>query len=178
MVKGANFTLLGDGSTQFDQGRGYLDVAKSLDVLKSGAAGKTIPNLGTFLPDVGANLNKLGIATSTVTAGGPLKFSTGMLRPGQRKEFIVKVGRAIGSVSVSVDSVTPKLPSDEQNLLFGDDIFFSVHQAKTSAFGEGDYPVQTFVAGPRQFPFLIQNRATCGLWCWATGRTLDASVRK
>jgi subtilisin family serine protease len=151
VVKGANYKLLGDGSTQFDQGRGYLDVAKSLDVLKSGAAGKTIPNLGTFLPDVGANLNKLGIGTTTITAGTPLKFSTGMLRPGQRKEFIVKVGREIGSVSVSVDSVTPKLPPDEQNLLFGDDIYFSVHQAKTSAFGEGDYPVQTFVAGPRQF---------------------------
>ena len=53
--------------------------------------------------------------------------------------------------NVSVDSVTPKLPPDEQNLLFGDDIYFSVHQAKTSAFGEGDYPVQTFVAGPQQF---------------------------
>jgi subtilisin family serine protease len=151
VVKGANFKLLGDGSTQFDQGRGYLDVAKSLDLLKSGTAGVTIPNLGTYLPDVGANLAKRGIATSTLTVRSPLKFSTGMLRPGQRKEFIVKVGREIGSVGVSVDSVTPNLPPDQQNLLFGDDIFFSVHQAKTSAFGEGDYPVQTFVVGPRQF---------------------------
>jgi subtilisin family serine protease len=152
VVKGANFTLLKDGSKQFDQGRGYLDVANSLAVLKSGTAGKTIPNLGTYLPDVGANLNKLGITTSTLTAGSVLKLNTGALRPGQRKEFIIKVGRAIGSVSVSVDSVTPKLPSNQQNLLFGDDIFFSIHQAKTSAFGEGDYPVQTFLAGPSQFP--------------------------
>ena len=151
IVKGSNFHLLGDGSTQFDQGRGYLDVAKSLDLLKSGTAGSTIPNMGTYLPDVGANLNKLGVPTSTLTANSTLKFTTGMLRPGQRKEFIVKVGRQIGAVNVSVDSVTPKLPPDQQNLLFGDDIFFSVHQAKTSAFGEGDYPVQTFVAGPTQF---------------------------
>jgi len=155
VVKGANFTLLGDGSKQFDQGRGYLDVANSLAVLKSGTAGKAIPNLGTFLPDVGANLNKLGIPTSTLTAGSVLKFNTGVLRSGQRKEFIVKVGRAIGSVNVSVDSVTPKLPSDKQNLLFGDDIFFSVHSAKTSAFGEGDYLAQTFLGGPAQF--LIAN---------------------
>lgn len=150
IVKGANPKMV-DGSTQFDQGRGYLDVANSLSILQAGTAGTTIPNLGTFAGDVGANLNKLGISTTSLKVGSPLKLSTGLLKPGQRKEFIVKLGPEIGSINISVDGVTPKLPPDEQNLLFGDDIFFSVHQAKTSAFGEGDYPIQGFVAGPKAY---------------------------
>lgn len=151
LVKGANFHLVGDGSTQFDQGRGYLDVANSLSILKAGTAGTTVPNLSTYSADLAVNLGKMGITTSTITAGSTLKFSTGLLKPGQRKEFIVKVGREIGSVAVSVDAVTPRLPPDMQNVIFGDDIFLAVHQAKTSAFGEGDYVFYNFVGGPTQF---------------------------
>lgn len=151
IVKGANFSKMGDGSTQFDQGRGYLDVANSLSMLQAGTAGSTIPNLSTYSSDVAVNLGKLGITTTKLTAGSTLKFSTGLLKPGQRKEFIVKVGREIGSVTVSVDAVTPKLPPAMQNVIFGDDVFMAVHQAKTSAFGEGDYVFENFVTGPTQF---------------------------
>jgi hypothetical protein len=43
--------------------------------------------------------------------------------------------------------VTPELPPEEQNQLFGDDILFAIHSAKTSAIGEGDYPVLAFTTG-------------------------------
>ena len=47
-------------------------------------------------------------------------------------------------VIVVLSGVTPALPPAEQNQLFGDDILLTVHSAKTSAIGEGDYKVFTF----------------------------------
>src|SRR5262249_29144716 len=43
--------------------------------------------------------------------------------------------------------VTPALPPDQQNQLFGDDILLTVHSAKTSEIGEGDYKVFEFTFG-------------------------------
>ena len=50
-------------------------------------------------------------------------------------------------VIVVLSGVTPALPPAEQNQLFGDDILLTVHSAKTSAIGEGDYKVFTFSPG-------------------------------
>ena len=41
-------------------------------------------------------------------------------------------------MQVSLNSVTPKLPAEKQNQLFGDDIFLAIHPAKTSQASEDD----------------------------------------
>jgi len=46
-----------------------------------------------------------------------------------------------------LSSVTPALPLAQQNQLFGDDTLLTVHSAKTSQIGEGDYEVYEFSTG-------------------------------
>lgn len=148
IIKGANAKVLGDKSTRFDQGRGYLDVVKSLTLLQSRQVSNKLPEFPTVYDDVRWNLAALGIPTYEMKAGLPLKFNVRHVAPGQRREFIVQIGKELGSVDFNITNVTPKLPPQFQNQLFGDDIIFSVHSAKTSAFGQGDYRSFDFVNGP------------------------------
>jgi hypothetical protein len=66
------------------------------------------------------------------------------LKPGQRFETFYKVTPNTSAVVVTLSGVTPGAP---QNVLFGDDILLTVHSAKTSSIGEGDYQVFAFTAG-------------------------------
>ena len=66
------------------------------------------------------------------------------LKPGQRFETFYKVTPNTAAVVVTVSGVTPGSP---QNALFGDDILLTVHSAKTSSIGEGDYKVFGFTTG-------------------------------
>ncbi len=54
-------------------------------------------------------------------------------------------------MQINLNSVTPELAPAQQNQLFGDDLIFAVHQAKTSQHGQGDYPVFTFANAPDSF---------------------------
>jgi subtilisin family serine protease len=148
IIKGANPRILGDKSTRFDQGKGYLDVANSLTLLQTKQVSNKLPAFPAVYEDLGWNLAALGIPTYEMKAGVPLKLNARHLAPGQRREFIVQIGKELGSVDFNITNVTPKLPPQFQNQLFGDDVIFSVHSAKTSAFGQGDYRSFDFVNAP------------------------------
>lgn len=148
IIKGANEKMIGDRSTRFDRGKGYLDVANSLSLLQQKQVSNKLPEFPPVYDDLRWNLAPLGIATYELRAGIPLKFNARHLVPGQRREFVIKVGKELGSVDFNITAVTPKLPPQLQNQLFGDDVIFSVHSAKTSAFGQGDYRSFDFVNGP------------------------------
>jgi hypothetical protein len=66
------------------------------------------------------------------------------LLPGQRFDTYYRVHPNTAAVVVRLYGVEPGVV---QNQFFGDDILLSVHSAKTSAIGEGDYPVLTFTTG-------------------------------
>jgi hypothetical protein len=151
LVLGANPSVLGDKSTRVDQGRGYLDVGNAFTLLRKHRVSGKLPAFPPFSGDVAANVAKFGILPSKLVAGIPLNLTVNNLVPGQKREFLVQIGKDLGNVQVNLTSVTPQLPPDEQNQLFGDDIILAVHQAKTSAFGEGDYPVYTFANGAAFF---------------------------
>jgi subtilisin family serine protease len=145
IIAGANPKVLGDRSTRLDQGMGFLDISKSLALLQAHKVAGTLPPPPPFFGDVALNIKKFGIPTFPLNANSSLKFKANNLLPGQRSEFVVKVGKNVGRVDILVQNVTPKNPPQQQNQLFGDDLILSTHQAKTSAFGEGDYPIFGFV---------------------------------
>jgi subtilase family protein len=145
IIAGANPKLLGDRSTRMDQGMGFLDVSKSLELLQAHKIAGTLPSPPPFVGDVGQNIQKFGISTFTLNANSSLQLKANNLLPGQRREFVVKVGKNVGRVDILVQSITPENPPEQQNQFFGDDAILTAHQAKTSAFGEGDYPVFGFV---------------------------------
>ena len=101
--------------------------------------------------DVAANIAKFNIVPHTLVPGLPISLHADNLVPGQTKEFLIKIGKDIGAVQVQLTGVTPQLPAEKQNQIFGDDLILAIHQAKTSAFGSGDYPVNNFFNGPASF---------------------------
>src|SRR5262249_38483033 len=146
IVLGANFKTLGDDSGLLDQGFGYLDVAKSLKLLKLHLAPNVLPPFLPFTGDVAFNALKFGEFPYFVFPGLPLNLKANNLLPGEANEYLIRIDPNVQSVKIDLTSVTPKLPSDQQNQVFGDDLILAVHQGKTSAFGEGDYPVNDFFA--------------------------------
>ncbi len=151
ILRGANPTVLGDKSTRFDQGKGYLDVANSLYLLQNKPIDNTLPAFPFFFNDVGLNLLKVGIPSLPLIPGIAFPLRANNVVPGQRREFVLRVPKEVGSVDISIRGVNPNLPPESQNQLFGDDIIFSIHSAKTSAIGQGDYAVWNYFNAPADF---------------------------
>jgi hypothetical protein len=151
LVLGANPNLLGDKSTRLDQGHGYLDVNGALKLLRNHQAPNQLPAFPPFSGDVAANLVKFNLIPYKLNAGTPINISVNNVLPGQKREFLIQIGKDIGNVQLNLTAVTPQLPPEKQNQLFGDDLIFAVHQAKTSAHGEGDYPINSFFNAPTNF---------------------------
>jgi hypothetical protein len=74
----------------------------------------------------------------------------GPLKPGERGEIFYKVNPNTAQVIVSITGITAELPLMQQNPEFGDDVFLTIHQAKTSRQpGTTGYFFQGFIpAGP------------------------------
>lgn len=131
-----------------DQGFGYVNAA--------GAAALLNTNLSAVLDDskpkkdVAKNVEKeAGLTTISKD------FSTRVtgLRPAERREFLFVVRPDAQRVRVNITNITPALPPSQQNAFFGDDVLFTVHSAKTSAIGEGDYLAFDFLAGNSSYSF-------------------------
>jgi serine protease AprX len=143
IIASANAGLLSDGSTVLDQGHGYVDAGAAAAMILAGTV-PNLPGLGDFNSSVKVNVEKntdLNVRDGSVT-----ERVTG-LKPGQRFDLLYRVHPNTRQVVIVLSGVTPVLPPDEQNQLFGDDILLAVHSAKTSAIGEGDYKVLTFTTG-------------------------------
>jgi subtilisin family serine protease len=151
ILKGANPDLLNDDSGPTDRGRGYLDVARSLKLLKRHHVSGDFPSFPEHSSSVSENLHRLGIPTYRLEPGSPIHFNARNLSPGERQELIFRVTPDTGSVKINLKSVTPKLPPEKQNQLFGDDIFLAIHPAKTSEASSDDNIVDTFFNAPATF---------------------------
>jgi subtilisin family serine protease len=132
IIGSANPRLLGDNSSRFDQGAGFLDVEAALKLLKGGRVSKSIQT-NTFTDDVAENLARVGLRTRELSPGGSYRHETGPLLPGERDEYYLKLDDQVGGLRLDVLGVTPELPADQQNQLFGDDVIVQVQNAKTSS---------------------------------------------
>lgn len=120
-----------------DQGFGHVDAQAASLALAGGAAGATDPAPGS--QSVRQNVSVL--AGITPIDSSSYSTALGMLRPAERRDFYYAVKKGTKSVKVSLTGITPENPPAGQNAFFGDDMILSVHSAKTSAIGEGDYLV-------------------------------------
>lgn len=172
MIKAADATLISDGSGRLDQGTGFVDAGKALLALQAwsvpdvpGAPGGTNTNVRVNI------LQGAGVPTFS----GNVTRTVQDLLPGQRLDTYYRVQDNASAVIVTLSNVTPGGP---QNPLFGDDILLTVHSAKTSAIGQGDYNVFAFTTGGQ---FVIPNpdlglmRVTLN-GDWTNASPIDARV--
>jgi len=175
IIASANPFLLADGSTVLDQGTGYVDAGAAAALLASGSVPDALPASPQSVKSVKVNIEK---GSDLHAQEGVVQESVTNLQPGQRHDIVYRVLPNTSQVIVTLSDVTPSLPPAEQNQLFGDDILVAVHTAKTSAIGEGDYPVFEFTTGGS---FVVERPET-GLMRvtvngdWTNAGTISAHV--
>jgi hypothetical protein len=142
-----NPVVFGDDSTVHDYGSGYVDAAAASALLATGTVPTTLPTPPSFVKSVENNIETnagLDVVTGNHTS------HVGPLKPGERGEIFYKVNPNTAQVIVSITGITAELPLMQQNPEFGDDVFLTIHQAKTSRQpGTTGYFFQGFIpAGP------------------------------
>ena len=135
IVMGANGNVLADDSTELDQGSGYVDAKAAYDLL----AAHQVPG-GTEKPHhpTPKVANNVRHGTALDPLKGFVHARVQDLKPAERADFVYQVDDETAQVVIQLSHLTP---GAIQNALFGDDILFGVHSAKTSSIGEGDYVV-------------------------------------
>jgi len=93
---------------------------------------------------VAENIAHAGLRTRTLSPGDAFHDSTGLLLPGERKEYYLEVDKDVGSLQLEVLGIRAELPIEQQNQLWGDDVIVQVQNAKTST---DDVPYFTFAKG-------------------------------
>ena len=151
LIMSANPNLIQDGSGPLDRGAGYVDAAAARQLLESGKVPDTPGLTGGVNPNVKVDINQgAGVQSQT----GNVTETVQRMLPGQRHDIYYQVAANTTAVVVALSGV---VPGSQENLLFGDDILLTVHSAKTSAIGEGDYKVFEFTRGGS---FVIPNPET------------------
>ena len=146
LILSANNRTVGDGSERIDQGRGFIDVPRALKLLESCRVPGGVA-LGLSTPSV--LINNLTLGVRPVHFRDDV-FSTRIssLRPGEVAHFFVPSQDRTDRFVVKLRNVTPALPADQQNQLFGDDLQVMIVDAPTS-FAE--IRALEFVAGDADF---------------------------
>ncbi len=175
IVMGANPDILADDSTELDQGDGYVDAKAAYDLIAAhkvhGWSGK--PHHTSR--KVSKNVRR---GTALDPLRGNVFENVTDLKPGERADFLYKVDDDTAQVIVELSNLATGTPV---NALFGDDILFAAHSAKTSSIGDGDYVTgPTFTTGDT---FVIDDpepgllRATVlGDWTNASPIALDVKI--
>jgi serine protease AprX len=176
IIASANPAILSDGSTNIDQGNGFVDGLAAANTLAGGNVPDALPAPPNFTKSVKVNVEK---STHLNVSDGFFVGHASNLLPGERADFLYRVGPNTTAVVVQLFNVTPSLPPGEQNVFFGDDILLTIHSAKTSGIGaDGDYLVYTFTTGGG---WLLENLETGLLRVtvngdWTNAGTISADV--
>ena len=136
--------MFGDGSTSLDYGAGYVDALAARNLLAGGGVADSITSAPIVLPSVELNIEKS--SALRVREGSVLQPASN-LKPGQRFQIFYRVVEKTSQVTVTLSNFVAALPPASQNQLFGDDTILTVHSAKTSQIGQGDYLVYEFTHG-------------------------------
>ncbi|MCI0567432.1 MAG: S8 family serine peptidase [Acidobacteria bacterium] len=178
IVSSANAGLLGDGSGPQDMGSGFVNAAAARALLATGTVPDALP---VPTPPVKSVKNNVESIAGLPVFNGSVQQSVGPLKPGQRGEIIYEVTPNTAQVVVTLSNFSASLPPAQQNALFGDDIFLTIHRAKTSRQpGTTGYFVRTFTEGGQ---FVLNNpefgliRVTLnGDWTNAGDVSADVSI--
>jgi subtilisin family serine protease len=147
LIRAANDDIFDERTESIDQGKGFLDVVEALYLLDAGKAKNKVPSLPKLpkkpqkiLDDIEdfnveivefdhdddhhhrkTDRHKRSTYTTEVE-----------LQPGQVKHIMVPTGDNTGAITVNVTEIQAELPVEEQNILFGDDIFLTVVDTPTA----------------------------------------------
>ena len=142
IIGSGNADAIRDGSTELDRGTGLVNATVARALLREHRVSDRLPGVSRPNKNVKVNIertNLLDVQTGHVTESLNLK-------PGQRRDILYEIGDNIDQVVLTLSNVKPALPPARQNAIFGDDIFFNVHSAKTSSIHEvGDYLISEFI---------------------------------
>lgn len=170
LILGANHYLLADGSAVNDQGAGYVDAAVARQLLFYGIVPNTGGNPTIGHQQVAQNVLEGGAEIVT----GDVTRNTGPLLPGQRFELYYPV-TINDSLVVTVSNLVKGAP---QNVLFGDDLLVSIHDAETG----GDGAIDFFGGASRTYTIAAPSpglaRITiCGDWTNASLISAQVNIR-
>ncbi len=142
LILSANPVQVADGSGPLDMGAGHVNGGAALALLQTWTTPDTPGEAGGTNKHV---MNNIRHGADVHTFNGSVVRSVQGLKPGERFETFYRVAKDTSEIVVTVSDVTP---GASQNALFGrDSILLTVHSAKTSAIGEGDYDVFAFTVG-------------------------------
>ncbi len=134
LIESANPDLVGGAASNFDQGNGFLDVPAALTLLQQPGFDPEPPRLVPPAPrpqEVADAIENLGITLLELEENGGIDTSL-RLMPGQVVQFFIETPRDARSLTVELTQITPELPPEQQNKLFGDDIGLTVVDAPLS----------------------------------------------
>ena len=134
LMDAANDDLLEDTAGRVDQGKGFLDVEEALEELREDGGENTLPML-PVLPrepkSIGKSLKKQHLKLVDLEEGEVYSRTLSLL-PGEVKHLLVPADAHTAAIHVGVSDITPALPAEAQNSLFGDDVLLTVVDAPTS----------------------------------------------
>lgn len=144
IIAGANPGIVQDGSTELDQGHGFVDAFAAYNRLASRRVPLFVDHLRPPTHSVARNVKQ----------GSDLRIRHGIvekhvrnLLPGERYDILYNVTPHTRKLIVTLAGFEAELPPADQNAFFGDDVLLTIHSAKTSAIGEGDYYAYSFTTG-------------------------------
>jgi subtilisin family serine protease len=144
IIATADPDVVQDGSEKIDRGHGYVNAFAAYNRIASGWVPLLTDPLHLPTPSVKANVER---GTDLRVRHGDVDKSVAGLLPGERYDILYEVQKGTRRVHVTLAGFEAELPPSEQNQLFGDDILLTIHSAKTSSIGEGDYKEFTFTVG-------------------------------
>jgi len=177
LAQSANPSVLGDDSAPIDQGNGFIDVPAAYNLLATDSVEQHLPQskdskyLAKNIQKAGHSVIKLG------HHGQPKTKHASHLKPGQVKHFFIETDKETDQLTIDLNSFVADLPAAEQNLFFGDDVYYILQDAIThsqaviaSGFVTGD---QTITVDNPQTGVL--RLAVMGDWTNAGNVSIDVS---
>lgn len=184
LIESADDSLIGGMPSVFDQGNGFLNIPAAQAALKNSdddARAPRLPPANEVPQRVANNIERLGIETLTLADDDDDEdtFNTTVeLAPGQVKQFFVNSPRDADTFIVELTNITPELPPEEQNEIFGDDVALTIVDAPISynetRVHEFLVDDSTFTVSPLQTGLV--RVALMGDWTNAGNITVDLSL--
>ncbi|MDJ0807686.1 MAG: S8 family serine peptidase [Gammaproteobacteria bacterium] len=178
MQQSANPELFGDNSAPIDRGLGYVDAAAALALLDTGNVDEVLEQ-GAEEETVLANIELLGFKDIKFDNDS---YSTSIkdLVPGQVAHFFVDADKHTEKLTINFNNIMAELPPEEQNALFGDDLFVVIQDAITSdeaILGGGFIATDTTIEIDNPMTGLIRI-AVMGDWTNAGMISTDMTVTR
>ncbi len=130
LIQGANPDILGDDSAPIDQGAGFIDIPNSFNLLATNSVEKHLKK-GKGSKSVEKNIKHVGIKVIDPKKSHPKTNHISDLKPGQVAHFFIESNKKTDRITININNIVASLAPEQQNLFFGDDIYFVLQDVLT-----------------------------------------------